>query len=77
MLEDQVEIMEVEAARGSRLTSGSLAEAKLPSGVLVAAIQRGGELLVPRGSDRVEPGDRVLLVTTTDLAPKVSDFTGS
>jgi trk system potassium uptake protein TrkA len=77
LLEDQVEIMEVEAASGSRLTAGPLAEVSLPRGVLVAAIQRGRDLLVPRGSDRVEPGDRVLLVTATDLAPKVAEFTES
>ncbi|MCG8587990.1 MAG: Trk system potassium transporter TrkA [Proteobacteria bacterium] len=75
LLEDQVEIVEVEAVRGSRLTSGPLSEVKLPRGVLVGAIRRGSELLVPRGRDQVAPGDRVLLVTTVDLAPKLGDFT--
>jgi trk system potassium uptake protein TrkA len=74
LLEDQVEIMEAEAVKGSRLTSGTLQEVKLPRGVLVAALQRGGQLLVPGGQDRVEPGDRALLITTIDLAPKVTEF---
>jgi len=42
--------------------------------VLVAALRRGEKLLVPRGSDRVEAGDRVLMITTTENAPKLADF---
>jgi trk system potassium uptake protein TrkA len=74
LLEDRVEIMEVEAARGSPLTAAPLMEVKLPRGVLVAALRRGGDILVPRGPDRVEPGDRALIITTTDLAPSVTEF---
>ncbi len=47
---------------------------KLPRGVLVAALQRGQELLVPHGPDTVEPGDRVLIISTSDLAAKLSEF---
>ena len=53
---------------------GTLAEIKLPHGVLVAALQRGEKLLVPRGADRVEHGDRVLLITTSENAAKLADF---
>jgi trk system potassium uptake protein TrkA len=76
LLEDQVEIMEIEATGGSRLTRGPLSEARLPRGVLVAALRRGEQLVVPKGPDRVEEGDRVLLITTTDLARKLSDVLG-
>jgi len=74
LLEDEVEIMEVEAESGSRLTGGPLAKLKLPRGVLVAALKRGEELLVPGGNDTVEPGDRVLMITTSDLASKLEEF---
>lgn len=77
LLDDQVEIMEIEAAADGRLTSGPLAKLGLPRGVLVAAVRRGERLVVPKGPDRVEAGDRVLLITTTDLANKLSDFLGS
>lgn len=77
LLDDQVEIMEVEAVEGGRLTAGPLSKVKLPSGVLVAALRRGDQLVVPKGPDRVEAGDRVLLITTIDLARKVSDFLGA
>ena len=74
LLEDAIEVMEVEAARGSRLTSATLADVRLPRGVLIAALRRGNRLLLPRGDDRVEQGDRVLFITTTDLAPKIAEY---
>jgi trk system potassium uptake protein TrkA len=74
LLEDRIEIVEAEVVKGSRLTRGSLSDLKLPRGVLVAAVRRGEKLLVPRGSDHAEPGDRVLIITTTENAPKLGDF---
>jgi trk system potassium uptake protein TrkA len=74
LLEDRIEIVEAEAEKGGRLTAGSLSEIKLPRGVLVAALRRGEKLIVPQGSDRVEPGDRVLFITTTERAGKLADF---
>ena len=74
LLEDRIEIVEAEAEKGSPLTAGSLSEIKLPRGVLVAALSRGEKLVVPRGPDRAEPGDRVLFITTTERAGKLADF---
>jgi trk system potassium uptake protein TrkA len=74
LLADRIEIVEAEVVKGSRLTSATLSELKLPRGVLVAAMRRGDKLLVPRGPDRAEPGDRVLLITTTENASKLGDF---
>jgi trk system potassium uptake protein TrkA len=74
LLEDRIEIVEAEVVKGSRLTRAALQDLKLPRGVLVAALRRGEKLLVPRGPDRAEPGDRVLLITTTENAPKLGDF---
>ena len=74
LLEDKVEVMEVEAEAGSLLTAGPLSTVELPPGVIVAAIQRGAKIFVPSGEDRVEAGDRVLVVTTTEKAGKLDAF---
>jgi len=74
LLEDEVEIMEVEAVRGCRLTSGPLMDVKLPRGVLVAALKRGEKLAIPTGRDTVEPGDHVLLITTSGMASKLTEY---
>ena len=68
LLGDRVEVMEAEAVKGSRIVSGQLSEVSLPRGVLVVALRRKEALLVPRGTDRVEPGDRVLIIAATDSA---------
>jgi trk system potassium uptake protein TrkA len=74
LLEDRIEIVEAEAARGGPLCGSPLSELKLPRGVLVAALRRGDNLVVPRGVDGIEAGDRVLLITTTENAAKLADF---
>jgi len=74
LLEDKVEVIEAEALPGSRLTLGTLAELGLPRGVLVAARARGDKLLMPQGGDRIEPGDEVLIITTSERAKSVDEF---
>jgi trk system potassium uptake protein TrkA len=74
LLEDRIEVVEAEVAKGGALTRGTLAELKLPSGVLVAALRRGENLLVPRGTDSAQPGDHVLLITTTEDEPRLARF---
>jgi trk system potassium uptake protein TrkA len=74
LLEDVVEAIEVEAAPSCRLVESSLAELGLPRGVLVAAVQRGDQIRVPGGADRIESGDRVLLITTTATASRLDPF---
>ncbi len=74
LMEDFVEVIEVEAAPASRLVRSTLAELGLPRGVLVAAVQRAGQIRVPGGPDRIEPGDRVLLITTTANAARLDPF---
>ena len=74
LIEDEVEVVEVGVVGGSRLTAGPLAEVGFPAGMLVVAIQRAGVLQVPHGSDRVQPGDRVVIVVATRLVGRVSEF---
>lgn len=74
LMDDSVEVIEAEATAGSRLCRSALAELGLPRGVLAAAVQRGDRIMVPAGPDQIEPGDRVLLITTTDNASRLDDF---
>ncbi len=77
LLEDKVEVLEVEAVEGSKLTSAPLAKVGLPRGILVVALCRGGqELLVPGGEDQVAAGDHLVLVTTTQAAGSLDQFLG-
>jgi Trk K+ transport system NAD-binding subunit len=35
---------------------------------------RGGEAIVPRGTDRIQPGDRLIVFTTHAAAERVRDY---
>jgi trk system potassium uptake protein TrkA len=74
LLEHEIEVIEGEAAEGAKLVKRPLAEVELPRGMLVAALRREGRILVPRGSDHVEPGDRVLVIATSENAPRVAQL---
>jgi trk system potassium uptake protein TrkA len=73
LLEDSVEVFEAEAAAGSRLVRTTLSELGLVRGILVVAVERGERIFLPRGNDRLHPGDRVLLVTTSEAASQLDD----
>lgn len=45
-----------------------------PVDVIVGAILRGGEAIVPRGDDRVEPGDRIIVFSTAEAADRVQAY---
>lgn len=45
-----------------------------PMNSIVGAIVRQARAFVPRGNDRVEPGDRLIVFTTHEAADKVRDY---
>jgi trk system potassium uptake protein TrkA len=47
-----------------------------PVDAIVAAILRGDRTIVPRGDDRIEPGDRILVFSTRAAADRVQAFFG-
>ena len=74
LMDSTVEAIEVEAVETSRLVRSPLASLGLPRGILVAALKRGDTILVPKGADQIEAGDRVLLVTTAESAARLDAF---
>jgi trk system potassium uptake protein TrkA len=74
LLDDAVEVVEAEAGETGRLVRSDLANLGLPRGVLVAAIQRGDAILRLKGSDRIQAGDRVLFITTTEQCGRLDAF---
>jgi trk system potassium uptake protein TrkA len=45
-----------------------------PGDAIVGAILRGGAAIVPRGDDRVEPGDRIIVFSTHEAADRVQSY---
>ena len=74
LLEDRVEVVEAEAVKGSPITQAPISQVGIERGILIAALRRGDQLLLPSGADRVEAGDLVLMISTTDQASKVTRY---
>lgn len=64
---DGARVLEVRIAPDSKAAGRPLAEVALGKGILVMAIDRRGDLLVPDGQTRLEVGDLVLLITSREL----------
>jgi trk system potassium uptake protein len=45
-----------------------------PADVIVGAILRGREAIIPRGDDRVEPGDHIIVFSTREAAERVQAY---
>ena len=60
-------------APNSKAAGRQLAELALGKGILVMAIDRNGDLLVPDGQTRIEVGDVVLLLTSAELTDHVRE----
>jgi len=69
----QAEVVEVEVDDESVLASRPISEstAELPSGVVIGAITRNQEFVVPRGDTVIEPGDHVVLFVSADVLSAV------
>lgn len=65
-------VLELEVPAG--YMARSLRNLEPPRNSIIGAIIRHGEVIVPRGSDRVEPGDRLIVFTTYAEAERVRNY---
>jgi trk system potassium uptake protein TrkA len=63
IIQDEVEACEFIVKENSPIAGKPLCELKFKKDVLVASISRGGEVIIPRGQDIIEAGDRVVIVS--------------
>ena len=60
----KVEALEFRVAREASYCGKPLLELNLRDNLLIGCISRGGKIITPRGSDTIEVGDSVIVVTT-------------
>jgi trk system potassium uptake protein TrkA len=65
------ELLEAEALDTSAISGKRLEEIKLDRGIIIGAIVRGEEVLMPRGDTVIEAKDRVVLFALPDQVRKV------
>ena len=74
MADGKVEALEFLVNEDSRCADIRLRDLKLKPNVLICAINRGGDILIPGGNDRILPGDRVILVALTGRCSTLDDM---
>lgn len=62
LLQGQAELIELHVEKGMRCVNIPLKDFKLPEYIIIAAIHRGLETIIPDGNARMLPGDRVVIV---------------
>ncbi len=68
------ELIEAEALETSPLVGPPLKDVKLPPGVLLGAIVRGGKMICPRSTTIVQPKDRIVLFAAKEAIRKVEQM---
>jgi len=69
--EGMAEIIEAEALETSPLVGQPLRDAKLPAGLVIGAIVRDSEVIIPRGDTVINTHDKVVLFALKNAVKKV------
>ncbi len=64
ILDGKAEALEFKIAQDLSICGMTLEEISLKENVIIACINRGGKVILPRGKDCILPGDNVIAVTT-------------
>lgn len=75
LVQGQAEITEIIIGRHMKIANKSLRAMDLPKGVIIGAIQRGSELIIPNGDTVVKEGDRVLIFSLLTAMPEMAVYT--
>jgi trk system potassium uptake protein TrkA len=71
ILDGQAELVDAVALETSNLVGTPLGEAQLPQGVVLGAIVRGADVILPDSTTVVRPGDRVVLLAMREAVRDV------
>ena len=71
MIQGQAEFIEIIADKKMNLLDIPLNELQLPDGIIIAAIHRGEEVIIPRGNTVINEGDKVIIFCLLSQIPKL------
>ncbi len=74
LVNNKVEVIEFHAKQTSRTVNIPLKDLPMKKKVLIAAIIRGREVIIPSGNDMIMPEDNVIVVTTTQFFDDLDDI---
>jgi len=68
---EHAEAIEAEALDTSDIVNKPLHKVKIPKGVIIGAIFRKDEIIIPRGDTVIKPGDRLIIFALLQMLPKL------
>lgn len=68
------EVTEIIVGEDLPFTGKPLAELNLPKGIIIGSIVRNGEVIIPKGSSIIYPGDRIIVFSLTKDLPTLKMF---
>ncbi len=74
ILDDRVEALEFEVSENCPITGITFSELELRKGLLICCIMRDGKVIIPRGSDSIQPFDNVIVVTLSHGLKDIQDI---
>ncbi len=74
ILDGKAEALEFHISKDSPVVGMSLQQLTIKKNVLVACINRNGQIIIPRGHDEIRHGDTVIIVTTIEGLDDISDI---
>ena len=74
LLGNRMEAVEFTATANTRFLNTTLADLELKKGLLIAAIVRGDEAIIPNGNDMILANDRVIVVARTLFLNDLNDI---
>ena len=74
MERNQAEVMEVQVDESSRTVGKVVKDLDLPAGAILGSIQRGDQVVIPRGDTRIEPGDQIVVFALPQAVEETAEF---
>ena len=74
ILDNRAEALEFAVKEPSDVTGTTLSDLQLKDNLLIACINRGGAVHIPRGQDTIQVGDTVIVVTTVKGLKDLKDI---
>jgi trk system potassium uptake protein TrkA len=74
MADGKAEIVELIIRGGSRAAGKAVKSLGLPPNVLIIAIERGDEVIIPVGDTTLEPNDSIYVFARSDMVDRASDL---
>ena len=72
--DERAEVLELVLSDSAPVLRKKVAEAGFPRGMLIGALIRGQEVLIPRGQTRLLPGDHLIIFTLPEISGQLERF---